>query len=70
MNRSAKFSEQQLIDCDILYNDGCYNGRTFKAFDYLIHNPIMNESDYPYSGAVGKWCHLREENATNTIASY
>ena len=30
----------------------------------------MNESDYPYSGAVSKWCHLREENATNTIASY
>lgn len=69
-NESAKFSEQQFIDCDILLNDGCYNGDVVYAYEYAIHNPIMNASDYPYNGGINKNCHLREDKAMDGIIEY
>jgi len=43
------YSEQQLIDCDLL-DQGCNGGYMQNAFEYLLQNGIMKDNDYPYRG--------------------
>ncbi|KAJ4894807.1 Cysteine proteinases superfamily protein [Raphanus sativus] len=43
-------SEQQLIDCDRGYNNGCGGGIMTEAFDYIVQNQgIASEEAYPFS---------------------
>jgi C1A family cysteine protease len=47
-------SEQQLVDCDREYDEGCAGGLMTYAFAYLQEHPQMLASDYPYLGMSTK----------------
>ncbi|XP_025885620.1 cysteine proteinase COT44-like [Solanum lycopersicum] len=56
-------SEQELIDCDRMYNDGCNGGLMDYAFQFIISNGGINtESHYPYNG-IDHICDLVQKNA-------
>jgi C1A family cysteine protease len=50
-----KLSEQQFVECSHDGdNNGCNGGEPQLAFKYAMTNPIMLESDYPYTSDKGK----------------
>lgn len=47
-------SEQELVDCDTSYNQGCDGGLMDYAYEFIIKNGgIDTEDDYPYKGRDG-----------------
>nr|KYP48321.1 Cysteine proteinase RD21a [Cajanus cajan] len=64
-------SEQELVDCDISYNQGCNGGLMDYAFDFIINNGgIDSEEDYPYEGVDGRCDNYRKNAKVVTIDSY
>ncbi|KAL2609161.1 hypothetical protein R1flu_027734 [Riccia fluitans] len=64
-------SEQELVDCDTSYNEGCNGGLMDYAFEFIISNGgIDSDEDYPYKGYDGR-CDANKKNAhVVTIDSY
>ncbi|XP_010540378.1 PREDICTED: probable cysteine protease RD21B [Tarenaya hassleriana] len=64
-------SEQELVDCDTSYNEGCNGGLMDYAFDFIINNGgIDTEDDYPYKGTDGRCDQNRKNAKVVTIDSY
>ena len=69
--KSPEFSPQQLVDCDVAYNNGCRGGSPILALDYIIKKGISYENAYPYvSGDFNQHTLCRQsENVMNKVVS-
>lgn len=64
-------SEQELVDCDTSYNEGCNGGLMDYAFEFIINNGgIDTEEDYPYAGRDGRCDQYRKNAHVVSIDSY
>ncbi|WOL11310.1 hypothetical protein Cni_G20072 [Canna indica] len=60
----VSLSEQELMDCDKGYNQGCYGGLMTYAFKYMKKSGgIRTEKDYPYLGLDGQKCKSRKKKS-------
>ncbi|KAI9111790.1 hypothetical protein K1719_017480 [Acacia pycnantha] len=67
----TSLSEQQLIDCDRTYNNGCNGGLMDYAFSFLVANGgIRSEQDYPYIMEEGTCEMTKGESQVVTISGY
>lgn len=56
----TSLSEQELIDCDRTYNNGCNGGLMDYAFSFIVENGgLHKEEDYPYIMEEGT-CEMRK----------
>nr|AXQ06496.1 papain-like cysteine protease [Vriesea carinata] len=64
-------SEQELVDCDTSYNQGCNGGLMDYAFEFIINNGgIDTEDDYPYKGRNARCDTYRKNAKVVSIDSY
>ncbi|KAL5144287.1 Cysteine protease XCP2 [Glycine soja] len=67
----TSLSEQELIDCDRTYNNGCNGGLMDYAFSFIVENDgLHKEEDYPYIMEEGTCEMAKEETEVVTISGY
>ncbi|WVZ99180.1 hypothetical protein U9M48_044513 [Paspalum notatum var. saurae] len=67
----VSLSEQELIDCDRSYNNGCNGGLMDYAFKFVVKNGgIDTEEDYPYREADGTCNKNKLKKRVVTIDGY
>ncbi|CAN7108417.1 unnamed protein product, partial [Brassica rapa subsp. narinosa] len=67
----SSLSEQELIDCDTTYNNGCNGGLMDYAFQYIISTGgLHKEDDYPYLMEEGICQEQKEDVEIVTISGY
>ncbi|PIA56943.1 hypothetical protein AQUCO_00700949v1 [Aquilegia coerulea] len=67
----TSLSEQELIDCDTGFNNGCSGGLMDYAFEYIVSNGgLHKEDDYPYLMEEGRCEEKKEETQVVTITGY
>ncbi|KAM1538829.1 hypothetical protein ACFX10_003701 [Malus domestica] len=67
----TSLSEQQLIDCDKAFNNGCNGGLMDYAFEFIISNGgLHKEDDYPYIMEEGTCEGKKAESNVVTITGY
>ncbi|XVF44682.1 hypothetical protein PTKIN_Ptkin02bG0143800 [Pterospermum kingtungense] len=67
----TSLSEQQLIDCDTSFNNGCNGGLMDYAFQFIIANGgLHKEEDYPYLMEEGTCEEKKDELEVVTISGY
>ncbi|KAL6544847.1 hypothetical protein OROMI_023709 [Orobanche minor] len=70
-NELVSLSEQELLDCDTSLNRGCNGGTINYAFDFITHNGLSSDYEYPYKGFVNGTCRARgTTNAAIKIKGY
>ncbi|KZV41175.1 hypothetical protein F511_10309 [Dorcoceras hygrometricum] len=64
-------SEQELVDCDKAYNQGCNGGLMDYAFQFIIKNGGIDTSvDYPYNARDGTCDQFRKNAKVVSINDY
>ncbi|KAJ6736319.1 CYSTEINE PROTEASE FAMILY C1-RELATED [Salix viminalis] len=67
----VSLSEQELIECDKSFNDGCGGGLMDYAFQFVINNHgIDEEEDYPYRARDGTCNKEKMKRRVVTIDKY
>ncbi|KAK5774398.1 hypothetical protein PVK06_042253 [Gossypium arboreum] len=67
----TSLSEQELIDCDTSFNNGCNGGLMDYAFEFIVANGgLHKEEDYPYLMEQGTCEEKKEETDVVTISGY
>ncbi|KAL0440453.1 UNVERIFIED_CONTAM: Cysteine protease XCP2 [Sesamum latifolium] len=67
----TELSEQELIDCDTTFNNGCNGGLMDYAFSFIVSNGgLHKEDDYPYLMEEGTCEENRDESEVVTISGY
>ncbi|XP_060667531.1 cysteine protease XCP1 [Ziziphus jujuba] len=67
----TSLSEQELIDCDTSFNNGCNGGLMDYAFQFIVSNGgLHREEDYPYLMEKGTCEEKKEESNVVTISGY
>ncbi|KAJ7958007.1 Cysteine proteinase [Quillaja saponaria] len=64
-------SEQELIDCDTSFNNGCNGGLMDCAFSFIVSNGgLHKEEEYPYMEEGTCEMRRKEESEVLTISGY
>ena len=50
----SPLSVQELIDCDVEFNRGCYGGNPVLAYDYIMNRGVTSWDEYPYTEQRGR----------------
>ncbi|KAK9286252.1 hypothetical protein L1049_014639 [Liquidambar formosana] len=67
----TSLSEQELIDCDTTFNNGCNGGLMDYAFSFIVSNGgLHKEEDYPYLMEEGTCEEQKEGTKVVTISGY
>ncbi|OVA00666.1 Peptidase C1A [Macleaya cordata] len=67
----TSLSEQQLIDCDKPFNNGCNGGLMDYAFEFIVSNGgLHKEDDYPYLMEESTCEEKKEDLEVVTISGY
>ncbi|XP_057747832.1 cysteine proteinase EP-B 2-like [Arachis stenosperma] len=62
-------SEQQLVDCATVTNNGCGGYDKDKAFEYIANQGLRSEADYPYMATDGM-CDSQNVKPVARISGY